>query len=61
MCVCVCVCVCVREVNAMTRTRNPERVGGQGGPENSQNIGFLSNTGRDPLKNHKATQPVFNV
>ena len=29
-------------------------------PEKSQNIGFLSNTGPDPLKNHKATQPVFN-
>ena len=26
------------------------------------NIGFLSNyTGPDPLKNHKATKPAFNV
>ena len=25
-------------------------------PEKSQNIGFLSNTGPDPLKNHKATK-----
>ena len=24
-------------------------------------IGFLSNTGLDPLKNHKATKPAFNV
>ena len=26
--------------------------GGQNPPENSQNIGFLSNTAPDPLKNH---------
>ena len=26
-------------------------------PEKSQNIGFLSNTGPDPLKNHKTTKP----
>ena len=30
-------------------------------PEKSQKIGFLSNTGPDPLKNHKATKPAFNV
>ena len=30
-------------------------------PEKSQNLGFLSNTGPDPLKNHKATKPAFNV
>ena len=30
-------------------------------PEKSQNIGFLSNTGRDHMKNHKATKPAFNV
>ena len=38
--------------------------GGAGGPdlpEKSQNIGFLSNTGPDPLKNHKATKPELNV
>ena len=38
--------------------------GGTGGPnppEKSQNIGFLSNTGLDPLKNHKATKPAFIV
>ena len=39
--------------------------GGTGGPtstlENHKNIGFLSNTGPDPLKNHKATKPAFNV
>ena len=29
--------------------------------ENHKNIGFLSNTGPDPLKNHKATKPAFNV
>ena len=38
--------------------------GGQGvrtNPERSQKIGFLSNTGPDPLKNRKATRPEFNV
>ena len=30
-------------------------------PEKSQSIEFLSNTGADPLKNHKATKPAFNV
>ena len=34
---------------------------GGGGAEKSQNIGFLSYTGPDPLKNHKATKPAFNV
>ena len=34
---------------------------GSGFPEKSQNIGYLSNTGPDPLKNHKATKPAFNV
>ena len=29
--------------------------------KNHKNIGFLSNTGPDPLKNHKATKPAFNV
>ena len=28
---------------------------------NHKIIGFLSNTGPDPLKNHKATTPEFNV
>ena len=30
-------------------------------PEKSQNIGFLSNSGPYPLKNHSATEPAFNV
>ena len=30
-------------------------------PEKSQNIGFHSCTGPDPLKNLKATKPAFNV
>ena len=29
--------------------------------KNYKNIGFLSNTGLDPLKNHKATELAFNV
>ena len=39
--------------------------GGARGPdtprENHKKIGFLSNTGPDPLKNQKATKPAFNV
>ena len=40
--------------------------GGTGGqdpfpPENHKNIGFLSNSGPDPLKNDEATEPAFNV
>ena len=44
---------------------DPER--GTGGPEpttppkNHKNISFLSNTGSDHLKNHKATKQAFNV
>ena len=30
-------------------------------PKNHKNIGFLSNTGPDPLGNHKATKPAFIV
>ena len=29
--------------------------------KNPQNIGFLSNTDPDPLKNHKTTKQAFNV
>ena len=38
--------------------------GGQGSVpplKNHKNIGFLSNTGPDPLKNHKDTKPALNV
>ena len=28
--------------------------------KNHKDIGFLRNTGPDPLKNHKATKPAFN-
>ena len=30
-------------------------------PKNHKNIGFPSNNGLDLLKNHKATEPAFNV
>ena len=30
-------------------------------PEKYKIIGFLNNTGPDPLANHKATKPAFNV
>ena len=40
--------------------------GEQAGPDTppwkiTKNIGFLSNTGLGPLKNHKNTKPAFNV
>ena len=44
------------------------RGGGTGGTdphpphlENHKAIGFLSNIGPDPLENHKATKPAFNI
>ena len=43
-----------------TCTRMTNIMGGSRGgdpPVNHKNIGFLSNTGPDPLKNHKATNP----
>ena len=40
----------------------PSCVDSDGGTgKNHKNIVFLSNTGPDPLKNHKATKPAFNV
>ena len=38
--------------------------GRAGGPDplgNHKVIGFLSNTGPDPLENNQASEPVFNV
>ena len=38
--------------------------GGAGGPdppENHKNIGFLSNSGPDSLKNYEATEPALNI
>ena len=46
---------------------DPEGGKGSGPPppppkkKNHKNIGFLSNTAPDPLKNHRATKPAFNV
>ena len=34
---------------------------GAGGPDPPEKIGFPSNTGPDPLTNHKATKLAFNV
>ena len=39
----------------------PEGGRGPGPHEKSQNIGLLTNCGQDPLKNHQATKPEFNV
>ena len=41
---------------------DPEGGGTRGPvPGKITKIGFLSNRGPDPLKNHKATKPAFNV
>ena len=42
---------------------DPEGGRGSGPPslKNHKAISFLSNTGPDPLKCHKATKPAFNV
>ena len=50
-----------RPLSWPTPCAHPE--GGQGSepPEKSQNIWCLSNIDPDPLKNHKATKPAFNV
>ena len=46
----------------MGGSRGGERGSGPPSPlKNHQNIGFLSKTGPDRLKNHKATKPAFNV
>ena len=33
----------------------------EGPPKNYKNIGLLSNSSPDPLKNYEATEPAFNV
>ena len=42
---------------------DPEGTGGYRPPplKNHNTIGFPSNTGPDPQKNHKVTKPAFNV
>ena len=43
---------------------DPEGDRGSGPPSRKVtkiHAGFLSNTGPDPLKNHKASRPAFNV
>ena len=55
-------------IKTLPKYENMQPMGGSGGhgekvlsPEKSQNIGFLSKTGPNQLKNHKATKPAFNV
>ena len=45
----------------MTHVRIQRGTWGLDPPEKSKNIGFLSNTGPDPLINHKDTKPAINV
>ena len=48
-----------------TTFADPEGGGGAGvrppPPKNHKNIGFLSNSSPDPLKNYEATDPAFNI
>ena len=53
-------------INTDVQSDQHERIqgggGGTGSPRKKQkNIGFLCNIGPDPLKNHKAAKPAFNV
>ena len=48
----------------MTMHRSRGRTGSAAStphPENRKAIGFLSNNSADPLENHKANEPEFNV
>ena len=45
----------------MRRSSGRKRGWWSGPPEKSQNKGSLSNTGLDPLKNHKAIKPKINI
>ena len=44
----------------MSRLRERDR-GPDPPMENQEAIGFFSNTGPNPLENHKATKPALNV
>ena len=44
----------------MRGSKRGEGTGVRTTPENHKNIGFLSNTGLDRLKDHKAAKPAFN-
>ena len=48
------------ELWVRTHTRIQRGDVGSDPHEKHQNIGFLINTGPNPLKNHKATKPEFN-
>ena len=47
--------------SAIYSCADPEGGRGSGLLKNHKNIGFLSNTSPEPMKNHKATKPAFNV
>ena len=57
-------CWTVLDIDKYVICRSRGGTGGSGPPppeKITKNKGFLSNTGLDPLKNHKATEPTFNV
>ena len=55
--------LCLLQVRQHGRIQRGGGVDRGSGPslKNHKNIGFLSNTGLDPLENHKTTKPAFNV
>ena len=56
--------ICFLEITTPVVTMGRSREGDGAGPRPliyHENIGFLSNTGPDPLKNRLTTRPVFNV
>ena len=51
----------LQSIEYMRGSKGRDRESGPLPLKNPKAIGFLSNTGLDPLENHKATKPVFNV
>ena len=48
-------------LGVQVQVRIQRGTGGLDSLNNHKNIGFLSNSGPDSLKNQKATKPAFNV
>ena len=49
----------LKYINDMSESRGGQEV--RTPMKYHKTIGFLGNTGSDPLKNHKATKPAFNA
>ena len=51
----------LKVLKAISGSRGGDRGSGPPPLKNQKNIGFLSNTGLNPLENHKTTKLAFNV